>query len=409
MKYVIVIPDGAADAPQDSLGGKTPFQAARTPAMDSLAARGTVGLTNHVPDSLPPGSEVACMSLMGYDPLAYFTGRAPLEAAAQGITLGADDWAVRCNLVTIQPGDGEPIMEDFTAGHITTEEATELLAAAQRGLAADFPGLAGWEFKPGVSYRNLLLHRGRPGAAPLGGDLRATPPHDLMDKPVGDSFPRGTGSRLLTEIMARSAAWLEGHPVNKARIAAGKRPATNVWLWGVGRAPAMEPFAQKYGMSGTMITAVDLLRGLASLAGWKRLEVPGATGYLDTDYAAKGRYAIAELDRTDLVCVHIEAPDEASHQGDAAEKVKAIEEIDAKIVAPIVKHLAGAGDHRILVCPDHPTFISTKTHSRGHVPFVMAGSGIQPSGQRSYDEIAAAASTKRIEPGWKLMGEFLSR
>ena len=409
MKYVIVIPDGAADAPQDSLGGKTPFQAARTPAMDSLAARGTVGLTNHVPESLPPGSEVACMSLMGYDPLAYFTGRAPLEAAAQGITLGADDWAVRCNLVTIQPGDGEPIMEDFTAGHITTEEATDLLAAAQRGLAADFPGLAGWEFKPGVSYRNLLLHRGRPGAAPLGGDLRATPPHDLMDKPVGDSFPRGTGSRLLTEIMARSAAWLEGHPVNKARVAAGKRPATNVWLWGVGRAPAMEPFAQKYGMSGTMITAVDLLRGLAALAGWKRLEVPGATGYLDTDYAAKGRYAIAELDRTDLVCVHIEAPDEASHQGDAAEKVKAIEEIDAKIVAPIVKHLAGAGDHRILVCPDHPTFISTKTHSRGHVPFVMAGSGIQPSGQRSYDEIAAAASTKRIEPGWKLMGEFLSR
>jgi 2,3-bisphosphoglycerate-independent phosphoglycerate mutase len=409
MKYVIVIPDGAADGPQDSLGGKTPFQAARTPAMDALAARGTVGLTNHVPDSLPPGSEVACMSLMGYDPLAYFTGRAPLEAAAQGIELGPDDWAVRCNLVTIAPAEGGPIMEDFTAGHITTEEATDLLAAAQRGLAADFPGLAGWDFMPGVSYRNLLLHRGRPGAAPLAGDLRATPPHDLMDKPVGDSFPRGTGSRLLTEIMSRSAAWLEGHPVNKARIAAGKRPATNVWLWGVGRAPAMEPFAQKYGMSGTMITAVDLLRGLAALAGWKRLEVPGATGYLDTDYAAKGRYAIAELDRTNLVCVHVEAPDEASHQGDAAEKVKAIEEIDAKIVAPIVKHLAGSGDHRILVCPDHPTFISTKTHSRGHVPFVMAGSGIPASGQRTYDEIAAAASAKQILPGWKLMGEFLSR
>jgi len=409
MKYVIVIPDGAADAPQASLGGKTPFQAARTPAMDSLAARGTVGLTNHVPDSLPPGSEVACMSLMGYDPLAYFTGRAPLEAAAQGITLGADDWAVRCNLVTIAATDGDSIMEDFTAGHVTTEEATELLAAAQRGLAADFPALVGWEFKPGVSYRNLLLHRGRPGAAPFDGGLRATPPHDLMDQSVADAFPRGTGSRLLTDIMARSATWLAGNPVNKARIAAGKRPATHVWLWGVGRAPAMESFAAKYGMSGTMITAVDLLRGLAALAGWKRLEVPGATGYLDTDYAAKGRYAIAELEQSDLVCVHIEAPDEASHQGDAAEKVKAIEEIDAKIVAPIVKHLAGAGDHRILVCPDHPTFISTKTHSRGHVPFVMAGSGIQPSGQRSYDEIAAAASTKRIEPGWKLMGEFLSR
>jgi 2,3-bisphosphoglycerate-independent phosphoglycerate mutase len=407
MKYLIVIPDGAADVAQASLGGKTPFQAARTPALDALAARGRVGLTNHVPASLPPGSEVACMSLMGYDPLAYFTGRAPLEAAAQGITLGPDDWAVRCNLVTIAEANGESIMEDFTAGHVTTAEATELLAAAQRGLAADFPELAGWEFKPGVSYRNILLHRGRPGSAPFDGSLRATPPHDLMDKSVADSFPRGTGSRLLTDIMARSAGWLASHPVNKARIAAGQRPATHVWLWGVGRAPAMEPFTKKYGMSGTMITAVDLLRGLAALAGWKRLEVPGATGYLDTDYAAKGRAAIAELATSDLVCVHIEAPDEASHQGDAAEKVKAIEEIDAKIVAPLLKHLAGLGDHRILVCPDHPTFISTKTHSRGPVPFVMAGSGIAPSGQRTYDELAAAAGQVTIEPGWKLMGEFL--
>ncbi|MFM8802723.1 MAG: cofactor-independent phosphoglycerate mutase [Planctomycetia bacterium] len=418
MKFVIVIPDGAADAPQASLGGKTPFQAARTPAMDALAARGRVGLTNHVPDSLPPGSEVACMSLMGYDPLAYFTGRAPLEAAAQGITLGPDDWAVRCNLVTIRVNGtagapagatGEAIMEDFTAGHISTEEGKELLAAAQAGLAAHFPELAAaWEFKPGVSYRNLLMYRGAAGqAAPLGADLRATPPHDLMDKSVADSFPRGSGSRLLTEIMTKSAGWLAGHPVNRARIAAGKRPATHVWLWGVGRAPAMEPFTTKYGTNGTMITAVDLLRGLASLAGWKRREVVGATGYLDTDYAAKGRAAIDELATADLVCVHVEAPDEASHQGDAVEKVKAIEEIDAKIVRPIAEHLAGVPEHRILVCPDHPTFISTKTHSRGPVPFVMAGSGIAAAGQRTYDEIAAGAGGVSILPGWKLMGEFL--
>ena len=406
MKYVIVIPDGAADVAQDSLGGKTPFQAARTPALDALAARGRVGLTNHVPDSLPPGSEVACMSLMGYDPLTFFTGRAPLEAAAQGIMLGPDDWAVRCNLVTIAEANGESIMEDFTAGHVTTDEATELLAAAQRGLATDFPELAGWEFKPGVSYRNLLLHRGRPGVAPFDGSLRATPPHDLMDKSVADSFPRGTGSRLLTQIMARSAGWLAGHPINKARIAAGQRPATHVWLWGVGRAPAMEPFTKKYGMSGTMITAVDLLRGLAALAGWKRLEVPGATGYLDTDYAAKGQAAIAELATADLVCVHIEAPDEASHQGDALAKVKAIEEIDAKIVAPLAAHLATLGDHRILVCPDHPTFIATKTHSRGSVPFVMAGSGIAHNGRSAYHERTAAAGD-RIDPGWTLMGQFL--
>lgn len=405
MKFVIVIPDGAADSPQESLGGRTPFEAARTPALDALAARGRVGLTNHVPESLPPGSEVACMSLMGYDPLAFFTGRAPLEAAAQGIVLGPHDWAVRCNLVTIH----DQTMADFTAGHVSTAEATELLAACQRGLEADFPQLASrWTFTPGVSYRNLLIHRGS-SEAPFDGSLRATPPHDLMDKLVVDHFPRGTGSRLLSEIMSKSAEWLRDHPVNRARLAAGRSAATHVWLWGVGRAPAFEPFIDKYGMSGTMITAVDLLRGLASLAGWKRLEVPGATGYLDTDYAAKGRAAIAELATATLVCVHVEAPDEASHQGDAAAKVKALEEIDAKIVAPLAAHLATLGDHRILVCPDHPTFIATKTHSRGHVPFVMAGTGITPTGQTTYDEVAAASSGQRVEPGWRLMGEFLGK
>jgi 2,3-bisphosphoglycerate-independent phosphoglycerate mutase len=415
MKHVIVIPDGAADEPQASLGGRTPFQAAHTPALDSLAARGRVGLTNHVPDSLPPGSEVACMSLLGYDPLVCFTGRAPLEAAAQGIALGPDDWAVRCNLVTIR----DRTMEDFTAGHVSTAEATALLEAAQAGLAADFPALAAaWRFVPGVSYRNLLLYRGggtcaaqaQAGAgtgAPLGPDLRTTPPHDLMDKPIADAFPRGTGSRLLTEIMGRSAAWLADHPVNRARVAAGRRPATHVWLWGVGRAPAMRPFVEAYGMSGTMITAVDLLRGLAALAGWRRREVVGATGWLDTDYAAKGRAALEELETTDLVCVHVEAPDEASHQGDAAAKVRAIEEIDAKIVAPVAAGLAGT-EHRILVCPDHPTFLATKTHSRGAVPFVMAGTGIVGNGRVAYDEIAAAAAGgDTILPGWRLMGTFL--
>jgi len=415
MKYVIVIPDGAADAPQASLGGLTPFQAARTPALDRLAAHGIVGLTNHVPDGFPPGSEVACMSLLGYDPLECFTGRAPLEAAAKGIELGPDDWAVRCNLVTIRDG----VMEDFTAGHVSTDEATALLEACQEGLAADFPAFCGWEFTPGVSYRNLLLHRGSAGVpAPLGADLRATPPHDLVDQSIADAFPRGTGSRLLTELMAASAGWLAGHPVNAARIAAGKRPATNVWLWGAGRAPRMEPFETKYAATGfgsraTMITAVDLLRGLAALAGWKRLEVAGATGYLDTDYAAKGRAAIAELAHADVVCVHVEAPDEASHEGNAVEKVRAIERIDELIVAPIAAHLATLPQWRILVCPDHPTFLATKTHSRGSVPYLVAGTGIAAGGG-TYDEVAAAAAVAaapgaRIEPGWRLMGRFLDK
>jgi len=408
MKYLLLIPDGAADEPQASLDGRTPLEAAHTPAMDALAARGRVGRADHVPPSLPPGSEVACMSLVGYDPLTYFTGRAPIEAAAQGIRLGPDDWAVRCNLVTIGEQDGQPVMEDFTAGHVSSEEARELLTAVQAGLAEEFPELAhAWQFVPGVSYRNLLFYRGTAEQTPpLGGDLRTVPPHDLMDKLVADAFPRGTGSRLFSAVMAASCRWLADHPINKARLVAGQRPATHVWLWGAGKAPAMPAFVEHYGVSATMITGVDLLRGLASLAGWKRREVSGATGYLDTDYAAKGRAAIEELATSDLVCVHVEAPDEASHQGDTAEKVTAIERIDQLIIAPLLDHLAGLSEHRVLICPDHPTFLSTKTHSRGGVPFVMAGTGITADSAASYGE-SAAASGSMVDPGWRLMGEFL--
>lgn len=413
-RRVVIIPDGAADAPQESLGGRTPLAAARTPAMDSLAAAGLVGLTDHVPESLHPGSEVACMSLLGYDPLECFTGRAPLEAAAQGISLGPHDWALRCNLVTIV----DRTMVDFTAGHITTEEAGLLLAAAQHGLDTRFPERTGWEFRTGVSYRNLLLYRGNASVpSPLAKDLRTTPPHDLMDQAVTDFFPRGTGSRLLAEIMAESASWLADHPVNTRRIREGKRPATHLWLWGAGSTPSMRSFSELHGGHGAMITAVDLLRGLAALAGWVNIDVPGATGYLDTDYAAKGRFAIDCLRSHDIVCVHIEAPDEASHQGQADQKVLAIERIDADIVAPLAAELAKYPDHRILVCPDHPTLLTTKTHSRGGVPFVMAGSTILPvrdmlgcpkQAARAYNEDEARRSGLRIDPGWKLMGTFLS-
>ncbi|NBP89135.1 MAG: phosphoglycerate mutase, partial [Planctomycetia bacterium] len=290
MKYLIIIPDGAADEPQDELAGQTPLAAAATPALDALASRGVVGQTNHVPGSLNPGSEVACMSLIGYDPLEFFTGRAPLEAAAKGIELGPDDWAVRCNLVTIVSGPDGPVMADFTADHISTAEATSLLEAAQAGLARDFPSLSGWQFAPGVSYRNLLIYRANnQEPTPLAADLRTTAPHDRVGQPIADAFPRGTGSRLLTEIMGKSESWLANHPVNQARQAAGQGVATHLWLWGAGRRPAFPPFLEQYGLTGTMITAVDLLRGLANLAGWSCREVAGATGYLDTDYAAKGR------------------------------------------------------------------------------------------------------------------------
>jgi len=398
MKYAIIIPDGCADEPQESLGGKTPLEAARVPHMDSIAASGVVGRANNVPASLPPGSDVANLSLLGYDPLVHFTGRAPLEAAAQGIELGPDDWAIRCNLVTVE---GQT-MRDFTAGHIGTDEARHLLATLQAHVGGER-----LQFVPGVSYRNLLLVRGRGAPPPFNADTRATPPHDLTDKTVVDDYPRGPGSDLFIEWMNASVGLFADHPVNSARRAAGKLPATNVWLWGQGRRPALLPFSEVYGRRGAMITAVDLLRGLAALIGWRRIEVPGATGYTDTDYAAKGCYAIEALADTDIVCVHVEAPDEASHEGDCAAKVKALEEIDRHIVGPLHAALKAQGDYRILVSPDHPTPLRTKTHSHGFVPFAIAGTGVAVDGNKVYDDPTAGRSDLSFPAGWRLMSYFL--
>ena len=404
MKHVIVIPDGCADEPIEALGGKTPLQAAEMPATDALAARGALALANNTPAHLPAGSEVANLCLLGYDPDVYFTGRAPLEAAAQGITLGPNDWAVRCNLVTIE----DQIMVDFTADHISTAEATELLQAAQAELLGDSPIDSGLEFVPGVSYRNLLLYRGDAGTpAPFSRETRTCAPHDLTDLPVTDDFPRGPGSDTLVRIMNGSAELFAAHQVNAARVAAGKRPATNVWLWGLGGAPNLPSFQERFGVQGVMITAVDLLRGIAALAGWPRIEVAGATGYLDTDYAGKGRAAIEALDQYDVVCVHIEAPDEASHEGRHDAKIEALQQIDQHIVAPLVDALQRHGEHRIVVTPDHPTPCGTKKHSHGMVPLVMAGDGIEPDSQTTYDEVAAEASGRRFDKGWDLMDAFI--
>ena len=404
MKYVIVIPDGCADEPIDSLGGKTPLQAADLPAMDDLARRGALALSNNTPHHLPAGSEVANLCLLGYDPHVYSTGRAPLQAAAQGITLGPDDWAIRCNLVTIE----DQIMVDFTADHISTAEATELLASAQRELLGEGEMDACLEFVPGVSYRNLMIYRGRPGTPPpFSRETRTRAPHDLTDLPVTNDFPRGPGSDTLVRLMNGSAELFANHPINQARVAAGKRPATNVWLWGLGGAPNLPSFEERFGVHGVMITAVDLLRGIAALVGWPRIEVAGATGYLDTDYAGKGRAAVEALNQYDVVCVHIEAPDEASHEGRHEAKIEALEQIDRHIVAPLVEALAKHGDYRILVTPDHPTPCSTKKHSHGMVPLVMAGTGIEPDSQTTYDEPSADASGRRFDKGWDLMDAFI--
>ncbi|MGD9646120.1 MAG: cofactor-independent phosphoglycerate mutase [Pirellulales bacterium] len=399
MKYAIIIPDGCADEPQAALEGRTPLQAARLPAMDAIAQAGVVGRANHVPAHLPAGSDVANLSLLGYDPNEYFTGRAPLEAAAQGIELGPHDWAIRCNTVTVE----DQTMQSFTAGQISTPEAAQLIEACQQQLGSEQ-----LEFRPGVSYRNLLIYRGSAEKpAPFSRDTRTTPPHDLTDKSVLDDYPRGPGSDLLNRLMHASLELFAEHPVNAQRRSRGETPATNVWLWGLGKQPALKPFAELYGRTGAMLTAVDLLRGLAVLLGWKNIEVPGSTGYLDTDYVATGRYAVEALKDTDIVCVHVEAPDEASHEGNCAEKIRALEEIDKHIVAPLHAALAAAGDYRILVSPDHPTPLRTKTHSHGFVPFAICGTGVQPDAAETYDEIAAGTAELAFAEGSKVMRYFL--
>lgn len=404
MKHVIVIPDGCADEPVAALGNRTPLQAADLPHMDRVARAGVCGLAHNVPPTLTPASDVATLSLLGYDPLAVYTGRAPLETAAMGIKLGPDDWAVRCNLIHAPDGH----MRDFTAGHIDTADARELIAALQAELGGKEVGGGVIEFHPGVQYRHILVWRGRPGVkCPLDGTT-AQPPHDVPDRPVADHLPKGPGGDLLVQLMEASKPVLAGHPANARRAAAGKKAATQIWLWGHGKAPTVAPFADVYGRTGAMISAVDLVRGVGALLGWHRIDVPGATGYLDTDYAAKGRYAVEAVAAFDVVCVHVEAPDEASHEGRADEKVKALERIDQHIVGPLLAALPRHGDYRILVEPDHRTTLATRAHAHGPVPFACCGTGIAADRSATYDEATAAASGLEVNPGWSLMRWFLS-
>ncbi|WP_437191801.1 cofactor-independent phosphoglycerate mutase [Planctomicrobium sp. SH527] len=400
MKYVLVIPDGCADEVQASLGEKTPLQAAHVPNMDAVARLGTTGLTDNVPVSMPSGSDVGTMSLFGYDPKVYHTGRAPLEAAAQGIGLGPDDWAIRCNLVTVKDGR----MQSFTAGQIPNDAGAELVEMLQKRYRND----RHLQFYPGVSYRNLLLYRPENGQAPFSSETFTTPPHDITDQEIAPHLPSGSGADELLALMTESEEMFADCAPNKKRIAEGGLPASQIWLWGQGRTPSLTPFETRFGVRSAVITAVDLLRGIGRLLGWDVVEVEGATGYLDTDYAAKGRAAIETLKNgTDFVVVHVEATDEASHEGHADEKVKALEAIDRDIVGPIHEYLKSQGEYRLLVCPDHPTFLRTKTHSHGFVPFTMCGNGIPYNGANTYDEIAAETTGDVMVNGHDLMPRFL--
>ena len=372
MKLVVLLGDGMADLPIEALQGRTPLQAAKKPNMDRLAKRGRSGLAQTVPDGFPPGSDVANLSVMGYSPSRHYTGRAPLEAAAMDVQLGAADIAFRCNFVTIEKG----IMQDYSAGHISTEEGRELIEALA-------PLMPERKLYAGVSYRNLLVLK-------AGANAVCTPPHDISDLPVASHLPSGPDSEHLISLMEAAGPVLANHPVNLNRIAAGKRPANAIWLWGQGPAPTMPSFAEKYMLGGAMISAVDLLKGIGRYAGLQVVDVAGATGNIDTNYEGKVKAALQALERLDFVYLHVEAPDEAGHEGDTALKVKAIELFDEKVVGPVIKGLEESGqDWRVLLLPDHATPISIKTHSRDPVPFTIAGTGVQPDGIERFDEAAA--------------------
>ena len=393
--------DGMADYPIPELQGKTPLQAAETPNLDRMAQKGLLGLVRTIPPAMPPGSDVANLSIFGYDPTLHFTGRAPLEAAAMGVKLNPEDVAFRCNLVTLGLRDGRETMDDFSAGHISTGEAREIIQKIGEILGNDE-----FHFFPGVSYRHLLVWcDGERGL-----QAKTTPPHDISGKEVAEFLPRGNGQEEILSLMEKAKEVLTDLPVNQKRREAGKKPANAIWLWGQGKAPALLPMTERFGLRGSVISAVDLTKGIGSYAGLEIVNVPGATGYLDTNYGGKAEYALRELSRKDFVYVHLEAPDEASHNGNLKDKIQAIEDFDRKIVGPILRGLEKIGDFRVLTLPDHPTPLVLKTHSPEPVPFVVYSSedtGNAPREERFFDEACARKTGLFVEKGHELMEKFI--
>ncbi len=398
MKYAILVGDGMADYPVVELRNRTPLEVARTPNMDLLAAEGMGGLVHTIPDGMEPGSDVANLSIMGIDPTSHYTGRGPLEAASMGIEMGSDDVAFRCNLVTVS----DDIMVDYSGGHISSEEGRLLIEL----LGEKFAG-RGVRFFPGVSYRNLMLSPERL-LQENGGTLRCVPPHDIMGQSIRKHYPSGKGGRLLREIMQASYLILTQHMVNKVKIDLGENPANMIWLWGGGGKPSFRTFEEERGLSGAVISAVDLIKGIGKLLGFEVIDVPGATGYYDTDYSGKAAAALSALERVDCVLVHVEAADEAGHNGDRTEKVRAIENFDAKVVGTILEGLRGTGDFRIMVLPDHATPLALRTHVADPVPFCIYGAGIAPDGMQAFNEKAAAKGSMNVEEGFRLMDRLLT-
>ena len=401
MKYIVVLGDGMADYKLEQLGGKTPLQAARKPHIDALAKKAEVGLCRTVPEGFKPGSDVANLSVLGYDPHECYTGRSPLEALSIGIDLADTDVTLRCNLVTLSDEENyeDKTMLDYSAGEISTAEAKELVEYLKEKLDDERLTLYA-----GVSYRHCLVVKD----GTIGHEL--TPPHDITGKPVRGHLPQGPESALYRQLMERSAALLRDHPVNRARIAAGKNPANSIWLWGEGTRPALDNFEKKFGKKGGVISAVDLVKGIGIGAGMRVIEVPGATGNYDTNFAGKAEAALDALrSGLDLVYIHMEAPDECGHQGDIAHKVYSIEQIDEKVVARVVDGLRAAGEpFRMLICPDHPTPIAVRTHVSDPIPYLLYSSEEERGcGAQTYDEDSAAQTGIYIERGCDLLRKLI--
>lgn len=398
MKYIVMLGDGMADYPVEALGGKTPLEVAKKPNIDRLARGGRLGMVKTVPDGLKPGSDVANLSAMGYDPLKCYTGRSPLEAVSIGIQMDDTDVAFRCNLVTLSDDAeyAEKTMVDYSSGEITTAEAAELIRAVDEAFRTDEI-----LFYPGISYRHCMIwHQG-----PVG--LNLTPPHDISDRKITEYLPQNP---VILDLMKRSYEILKDHPINQDRMARGLNPANSIWLWGEGTRPGVTGFEAAYGVKASVISAVDLIKGIGLCAGMKVIEVEGATGNIDTNFKGKGEAALkALLDGQDLVYIHVEAPDECGHHGDLEGKIQAIERIDQDIVGPLLKGLEEAGeDYSILVMPDHPTPISIKTHISDPIPYLLyCSTDVTDSGIDTYTEKTGKSTGVYVEPGYLLMQQLL--
>ena len=403
MKYVVVLYDGMADYPVPALGGKTPMMVAKKPNFDRMAKHGTVGLVRTVAPGLTPGSDVANLSVMGYDPCLYYTGRSPLEAVSMGIDLSDTDVALRCNLVTLSDEEdySEKTMVDYCAGDISSEEAAEIIKTVEEKLGNDI-----FAFYSGVSYRHCLVWHG--GKTEIG---KLTPPHDISGRKIGGYLNKNPDAAGLLELMEKSCEILKDHPVNLKRISEGKRPANAIWLWGQGSRPSLPLFEKLYGVKGSVISAVDLLKGIGICAGMNTPDVEGATGYIDTNFEGKAQKAVEELENgSDFVYIHIEAPDECGHRNEPENKVKAIEYIDSRVLPIVLEALEKYDDYKVMILPDHPTPIVTGTHASDPVPFMIYHKKDEKdSGVDSINEETASKTCIFIEEGPSLMGRFLSK